>query len=61
MQVFIINQQLNHEKQYQIMIKNNNCFYHVYPGKLYTVEEAKTICNNNNFTVVMIGTFYQCI
>ena len=61
MNVYIINQEFNHAKQYQIMILNNCGFSHVYPGKLLTLEEAQTICKQNNFTVIKIGTIYQCI
>lgn len=61
MNVFIINQELNHKKQYQIMIADAFGFRHVFPGKLFTLEEAKTICNENNFTIIKIGTKYQCL
>ena len=62
MQVFIINQNLNRSKTYQIMIAYGaNGFSHVYPGKLFTLEEAKTICNSNGFTVCGIGSIWQCL
>jgi hypothetical protein len=60
MQVFIIDQGFNHSKRFQIMTQKANCFYHVYPGKLFTLEEAKTLCKENNFNVVSIGSIWQC-
>lgn len=60
MQVFIIDQGFNHKKKYQIMTQKAGTFYHVYPGKLYTLEEAKTICSTNNYNIVSIGTIWQC-
>ena len=59
MNVSII-KQTHHEKGYQIMIEKANCFYHVYPGKLFTLEEAKQICSTNNYNVVSIGDIWQC-
>lgn len=61
MQVSIINQEFNHPKRYQIMVQSGNGFTHVYPGKLYTLEEAKAICTANGFTVISIGSIWQCI
>ena len=61
MQVFIIDQQFNHLKRFQIMTKQNNTLFHVFPGQLFTLEQAKTICKENNFTIIKIGTIYQCI
>ena len=61
MHVSILNQEFNREKTYQIMIVNGGAVYHVYPGKLFTLEDAKTICNNNGFIIDAIGTLYQII
>ena len=61
MNVVIINQELRGERKYQIMIPVECGFNHVFPGKLFTLEQAKTICNNNNYNVLKIGTIYQCI
>lgn len=60
MQVSIIDQGFNHSKRFQIMVQSGNGFTHVYPGKLYTIEEAKAICAANGFTVVAIGSIWQC-
>ena len=59
MNVSII-KQIYHEKGYQIMVERGSAFYHVYPGKLFTLEEAKTICSANCFNVVSIGDIWQC-
>lgn len=61
MTVCIINQELHREKQYQIMRPANCGFSHVFPGKLFTLEQAKTICTENNFTVAKIGTVWECL
>ena len=61
MHVSILNQGFTHEKTYQIMIVKSGAVYHVYPGKLFTLEEAKTICNNNGFIIDAVGTLYQII
>lgn len=60
MQVFIIGQEFNHEKRYQIMVAIPHGFAHVFPGKLYALEEAKTLCSTNGFTVEKIGSIWQC-
>lgn len=61
MNVCIINRELNRDKQYQIMTKCGTGFNHVYPGKLFTLEQAKTICNENNFNIIAIGDIWQCL
>lgn len=59
--VYIINQELHQEKQYQIMIKHGNDFCHVYPGKLFTLSEAEQVCKNNNFNVIKTGSIWACL
>ena len=61
MQVYIINQELRHAKRYQIMTKCGTGFNHVFPGKLFTLEEAEHICDQNGYTVIMTGNMWQCI
>lgn len=61
MNVVIINQELNRDKQYQIMYQCGNGFNHVYPGKLFTLDEAKTICKDNNLYITSIGNIWECI
>lgn len=59
MQVSIV-KQTYHEKGYQIMVQKRDYFYHVFPGMLFTLDEAKTVCEKNNFDVVAIGDIWQC-
>ena len=61
MKVSIIDQELNHPKRYQIMKQSGSGFYHLHPGKLYTLEEAKAICTANGYTVESIGSIWKCI
>lgn len=59
--VYIINRELNREKQYQIMTGTSCGFNHVFPGQLFTLERAKEICKENNFDIINIGNIWQCI
>lgn len=61
MDVVIINRELNRDKQYQIMQQNSYGFDHVIPGNLFTLEQAKAICKENNYNIVAIGTIWECI
>lgn len=61
MNVYIINRELNREKQYQIMTKCSFGFNHVYPGKLFTLEQAHTVCCENGFNVIATGNVWQCL
>lgn len=60
MNVFIIDHEFNHLKRFQIMTAAGTGFNHVFPGQLFTLEQAKTICSTNNFTIVAIGSIWQC-
>lgn len=60
MNVYIINQELNRTKTFQIMVRRKNAFYHIYPGRLFTLEEAKSTCIENGFNVIKIGNIRQC-
>ena len=60
MDVFIIDKELRTNKKYQVMTRRGNCFFHVFPGQLFTLEEAKNICDKNGFNVVKIGDIWQC-
>lgn len=61
MKVVIIDRELNRERKYQIMYQSGCGFNHVYAGNLFTLEEAKAICKENNLEVAAIGTIWQCI
>lgn len=60
MEVCIVNRELRTDKKYQIMVRARYGFNHVYPSKLFTLEEAKQICKSNGYTVVAIGDIWQC-
>lgn len=61
MNVCIVEQGLRKEARFQIMINRNDTFYHVYPGKLYTMEAAKEICKNNGYNIIAIGDIWHCV
>ncbi len=61
MQVCIVNTERNHSKRYQIMVNNGTLFEHVYPGKLFTLNEAIKICGQNNYEIKAIGTMWHCL
>ena len=61
MQVYIIDRELRTKAKYQIMVKQGSGFYHVYPGKLFTMEKAIETCSENNLTVIKTGTLWECI
>lgn len=58
MNVCIIDQGINHRKRYQIMVQVGSGFNHLFPGKLFTLEQAKAICNDN---IAAIGTVWECL
>ena len=49
-----------HEKHYQLMYPAVCGFNHIYPGKLFTLDEAQQLCTSNGYTILKIGTLYQC-
>lgn len=63
MEVCIVNTiaRLKYGKGWQIMKRAGTGYNHVFPGALYTVEEATNICNEHNFHVVAIGDFWECL
>ena len=62
MNVVIIDRELNREKKYQIMYQSGCGFNHVYAGNLFTLEQAKTICKENNLKMEQINLkFYDCL
>lgn len=60
MHISIIDTGIQHKKRYQIMIAAGSGFDHVFPGKLFTLEEAKAICEKHNFIIDSIGSIWQC-
>lgn len=61
MKVCIINTERTHGKRYQIMSRDDYGFTHIYPGKLFDLEQAIDICNKNNFNILNIGTMWECL
>ena len=63
MEVCIVNtiERLKDGKSWQIMKRAGSGYNHIFPGALYTVEEAANICNEHNFHVVAIGDFWECL
>ena len=59
MNVVILDQQFNREKRFQIMRRVNYGVYHIFPGQLFTLEQAREICAVYGFTIDAIGTLYQ--
>ena len=49
------------EKGYQIMRRAESGFIHVFPGVVFTLDEARDICREHNFNVVATGDFWQCL
>lgn len=51
----------HHPNGYQIMKESNGAFYHLFPGKLFTLEEARQICTANAFDVLAVGSIWECL
>ena len=61
MKTCIIDTERNTEQRYQIMRNSGTLFEHLYPGKLFTLNQAKEICKQNNIEVYAIGTMWECL
>ena len=61
MNVVIIDRELKRDNKYQIMYQSGCGFTHVIPGNLFTLEQAKRICEENNLNITAIGTIWECI
>ena len=49
------------KKGWQVMKRNGSGFIHVFPGVLFTLEEARNVCTEQNFDVVVTGDMWQCL
>lgn len=56
--VHIIEQSM---RGWQIMKKCRCGFNHVFPGVLFTLEEAQNACRKHDFKIVAIGDIWQCL
>lgn len=61
MNVYIIDQELYRENKYQIMVKKGSGFFHVFPGVLFTLSDAKETCKKNGYTIEGIGNIWKCL
>ena len=55
--VCIMDQQLKGDKHYQIMRRDRYGFAHVFPGKLFTLEEAQAECEKTDLKSQQQATF----
>jgi hypothetical protein len=60
MNVYIINTKINHIKRYQIMTATQTGFNHVYPGKMFSLNDAIKLCGENDWTINAIGDIWHC-
>ena len=49
------------EKGWQIMKRTWSGFNHVFPGVLFTFEEARNVCAEHGFDVVATGGMWECL
>ena len=49
------------EKGWQIMRRADSGFIHVFPGVLFTLEEARNVCEKHNFDVIVTGGMWECL
>lgn len=47
--------------EYQIMGRQYAGFWHIFPGQLFTLEEAKAKCEEIGATVVAVGDEWECL
>ena len=62
MEVCIINtvERFRNSKGWQIMKRSGSGYYHVFPGKMFTLDDAKKECAKNDFVIIAIGNFWKC-
>ena len=62
MEVCIVNTvgRFRNSKGWQIMRRSGSGYIHVFPGKMFTLADAKKECARNNFKIIAIGDFWQC-
>lgn len=47
--------------EYQIMGRQYAGYWHIFPGQLWTLEEAKAKCEEIGATVVAVGDEWECL
>lgn len=48
-------------KGWQLMKRVRCGLAHVTPGVMYTLADAINICNINNYRIIAVGDFWQCV
>ena len=61
MRVCIVDTERSRPRQYQIMVNTGTLFEHVFPGKLFTLNEAIKICEQNSYEIQAIGSMWHCL
>ena len=61
MDVCIVHTIERKERGWQIMRRTWCGFYHVFPGVLFTLDEARNVCRERGFNVVAVGDLWQCV
>ena len=60
MDVCIVHTIERKERGWQIMKRTWCGFYHVFPGVLFTLDEARNECRERGFNVIAVGDMWQC-
>lgn len=61
MEVCIVHTLEYRAKGWQIMRRMWCGFDHVFPGKLFTLDEAMSLCAERGFNIVAVGDRWQCL
>ena len=61
MDVCIVHMIERKEQGWQIMKRTWCGFNHVFPGVLFTLDEARNECRERGFNVVATGDLWQCV
>ena len=48
-------------KGWQLMKRVRCGLAHVTPGVMYTLADAINVCNINNYRIIAVGDFWQCL
>lgn len=48
-------------KGWQLMKRVRCGLVHVTPGVMYTLADAINVCNINNYRIIAVGDFWQCL
>lgn len=60
MDVCIVHMIEHKNRGWQIMRRTWCGFYHVFPGVLFTIDEARNECRERGFNVIAVGDMWQC-